>query len=131
MNLIHINGNHKRQEEPFEGDGYDYCIDCGSFMGIYLSPNSSSCVNMYSFLCINHTSVKKFLIVPWFELILKLEKGSVIYLIDWLEKIETLTSRVPRASNEAVCYGPQDNLKQTHILSRNNFPDANESILDD
>lgn len=86
---------------------------------------------MYSFLYVNQTSVKKFLMVPWFVLILELERGGVIYFIDWLEKIETLTSGVLRASNEAIFLGSQDNFKQTHILRRNNSPDANESILDD
>lgn len=86
---------------------------------------------MYSFLYVNHTSAKKFLIVPWFVLILELQRGDKVYFIDWIEKIETLNFHVPRVSNEAICYGPQDNFKQTHILRRNNFPEANESILDD
>ena len=52
------NNKQKEQEETFGGDGYVYGIDSrDGFMGVYLSPNSS---NMYSFLYVNHTSIKWF-----------------------------------------------------------------------
>ena len=48
----------------FGGVGYAYGKGCDdSFTGVYLSPNSSSCICwylMYSFLYVNHTLIKWF-----------------------------------------------------------------------
>lgn len=47
-------------KETFGGDSYVHSTNCAvGFTGMYLSPNSLSCVlNMYSFLYVNATSIK-------------------------------------------------------------------------